>query len=289
MRDAGLVPEAPYPGACGIPWKCRCATCGRTVSPSLLTVQHGAGIGCKYCSGAAIHPDDAAAMMCAAHLKPLEPYPGTLKPWLCLCTVCGKRVSPMLNNIRKGQGCEYCSRRKVDEADAVKVMRAAGFEPLAPYVAAREKWPCRCLYCGNEVTPLLNNVSRGVGCKHCAISGFDPGAPAVVYVMSHPIGSVKVGVCGTGDRNVRIAVHKRNGWEMHQRLRLPTGELAYRVEQAVLARLRGEYQLGPYMSAEMMPQGGWTETFDAELMPAGTMWKIVQELARPFLEAASAA
>ncbi len=129
MRAARLEPLMPYPGA-GRAWRCRCATCSRIVSPSLSTIRTGTGIGCSFCGRKAIDPNDAERIMHAAGLEPQVPYPGTLKPWLCTCTSCGKLVSPLLNNIRKGQGCEYCSRRKVDPSDAEQVMLDAGLQPL---------------------------------------------------------------------------------------------------------------------------------------------------------------
>ena len=46
--------------------------------------------------------------------------------------------------------------------------------------------------------------------------------------------------------------------------RLDTGEQAYGVEAAVLAWLRLELGLAPYLSAEEMPQAGWTETVGAD-------------------------
>jgi hypothetical protein len=165
-------------------------------------------------------------------------------------------------------------------------MLAVGLRPLTPYPGAGKKWPCQCVVCGNTVTPLLNNTRRGFGCRFCAETGFQFAAPAIVYVMCHPLGSVKIGVCGLGVHNTRFTDHRRNGWQPYQQLRLPTGEQAYRIEQAVLASLRGKRRMGGFMSPETMPQGGWTETFDAEIVSAETMWKIVQDQAKKTLERA---
>jgi hypothetical protein len=52
---------------------------------------------------------------------------------------------------------------------AAAAMRAAGVKPLVPYPGAREKWLCRCLTCGSEVTPQYANVKAGHGgCWPCA-------------------------------------------------------------------------------------------------------------------------
>ena len=279
MRAARLEPVVPYPGA-NNSWQCRCATCGRTISPSLATVRTGTGTGCSYCARKAVDPADAEQVMRTAHLDPQAPYPGALKPWPCVCTVCGKLVRPILNNIRKGQGCEYCSRRKVDPSDAEQVMLDAGLHPLDPYPGAGRKWRCRCAHCGKTVSPLLNNIRRGVGCKYCALPGFDYDAPAVVYIMAHPIGAIKIGIAGANERNTRIADHARYGWSLFRQLRLPSGELAREVEQAVLTRIRDEYKLNAFMSTETMPKGGWTETFDSKIVTVDAMWDMAQDEVR---------
>ena len=50
MRQAGLLPAEPYPGYNDLPWKCKCATCGRIVTPHYANVRLGQG-GCRFCSG----------------------------------------------------------------------------------------------------------------------------------------------------------------------------------------------------------------------------------------------
>lgn len=60
--------------------------------------------------------DTAAAIMRAAGLEPLAPYPGSMSPWLCQCLACGDEVSPRLNGIRSGQGgCAACGNRRNGE------------------------------------------------------------------------------------------------------------------------------------------------------------------------------
>jgi len=289
MRAAGLIPQIPYPGA-DKPWPCHCPVCGGNPSPTLSSIR--AGCGCEYCgrikSGQARRTPEveAVTVMRAAGLEPTAPYPGASKAWQCRCTTCDRTVSPSLATVQNGAGtgCRYCAGISVDPVNAERIMRAAHLEPQTPYPGALEPWPCVCTVCGNPVQPLLNNIRKGQGCKHCAIPGFDYTAPAVVYVMCHPLGSVKIGVCGLGDQNTRISNHQRNDWEPYQQLRLPTGEQAYRIEQAVLARLRSEGRKGGFMSPETMPQGGWTETFDTEIVPAETMWEIVRDQAKKTLE-----
>jgi hypothetical protein len=108
MRAAGLEPLEPYTRS-HAPWRCRCRTCGREVSPRYETIQRGGG--CGFCAGMAVDPEEAASVMRAAGLEPLVPYPGSHKPWRCRHT-CGLEVSPRYANILRGQGpCRFCGQR----------------------------------------------------------------------------------------------------------------------------------------------------------------------------------
>lgn len=124
-----------------------------------------------------IEPDEAADLVRAAGLEPLEPYPGAKsKPWLCRCKKCGSEVKPLLKSVLRGSGCRYCAgTAPIDPDEAADEMRAAGFEPSGPYPGAGEPWRCHCQKCGKQVTPRLSGVRQGYGCKYCAgIAPTDP-------------------------------------------------------------------------------------------------------------------
>ena len=58
--------------------------------------------------------------------------------------------------------------KKIDENEAVSIMRAANFEPLEPYNLIKTPWKSKCLQCGNICHPILNNVKSGQrGCPTC--------------------------------------------------------------------------------------------------------------------------
>ena len=53
--------------------------------------------------------EDARTIMVGHDLQPLEPYPGSGRPWKCLHS-CGKVVTPTLSNVSAGKGvCRYCN------------------------------------------------------------------------------------------------------------------------------------------------------------------------------------
>ncbi|WP_185993012.1 GIY-YIG nuclease family protein [Streptomyces sp. 130] len=286
LQTFGLTPLDRYPGPAGL-WVCRHDTCGRDVEIRLQNLRRGLRA-CRYCSPKPCGrrrwpPDEAEALMRAAGLEPLEAYSGRRHTaWRCRCTGCGRETSPSLGGILAGQGgCRRCAdlraaaARRTDPEIAAADMRAAGLEPLEPFVTSVTPWRCRCTACGGEVTPTLMKIRSGGGCRFCASHGFDLIAPARVYVMQHHQHSaVKVGIGGTAGRNERVAHHRRSGWVLVQDWHFTTGVEAHAVEQAVLQHLR-EAGHDPHLSRDIMPNG-WTETFDASLVTPTAVVALVE-------------
>lgn len=113
MRRAGLVPVAEYPGV-DQPWRCVHTACGREVSPSYTNIKRGQG-GCGACGDTRtaqllrLPEPEARRLMLDRGLSPLEPYPGSARPWRCRHS-CGREVTPTLSNARQGHGiCRYCN------------------------------------------------------------------------------------------------------------------------------------------------------------------------------------
>jgi hypothetical protein len=183
MLIASLRPLEPYPGKAADPWRCECLRCGDVVVARLQKVRSGEGC-CRRCGVAAsasarsADPNESDAMMRAAMLEPLEPYPGgNHLPWRCRCTGCGAVVSPTRANISRGQGgCIACgikiraAKRLGDEDQAVLDMIHAELRPLEPYPGHNKRWRCQCLRCEQEVAPRLGHIRRGRGgCQACGV------------------------------------------------------------------------------------------------------------------------
>ncbi|MFH8395765.1 hypothetical protein [Streptomyces sp. NPDC018036] len=182
MRDAGLEPLGPYPGV-DTPWPVRCRTCGEPGTPTLGSIRQGQG-GCYPCgrrkANATMRHDaeTAAAVMRAAGLEPLEPYPGTAFPWKSRCTKCGAIVSPRLGSLTgrsRRPGCKRCADRANGEAQrhdedlAVAEMREHGFEPQEPNRGVKYPWRCLCHGCGTITSPTFGSILAGQsGCRRCA-------------------------------------------------------------------------------------------------------------------------
>lgn len=120
----------------------------------------------------------AHGRMRAAGLTPLTPYPGrTVKPWPARCNTCDASVAPSLNSASKGHGCRACGHRRAGRQlalsadEAVRRMRAAGWDPMAPYPGSERPWKCQCRRCGAVQAQRLHGAqhSKGRGCRSCSL------------------------------------------------------------------------------------------------------------------------
>jgi hypothetical protein len=183
MLKAGLEPLEPYQNALA-KWKCKCLGCGEIVYPKYNQIQQGVG-GCNRCgtkrgsNKIKMDSELAIQMMKDAGLEPLEDYVNSKTKWKCKCLSCGDIVHPKLNGIQTGEGgCYKCGMKKaglsntLDSEQAIKLVKAAGFTPLVPYINALTKWKMRHDVCNSIVYPKLNtisnNSSKTPGCAVCA-------------------------------------------------------------------------------------------------------------------------
>jgi hypothetical protein len=180
MRAAGLKPLVPFETT-STPWLSKCMKCKHEVSPNLNNVQK-TKTACKYCSGNATHPDDAKKIMEKAKLEPIGKFPGGRIPWKAKCLVCGASVAPKIKALKRGVGgCKACGiekaglTRRINENEAIKIMRSVGLIPIEPYVGSGKPWKSRCIKCKKIVSPHLGLIKlRGSGCTYCAGRKIDP-------------------------------------------------------------------------------------------------------------------
>jgi hypothetical protein len=107
MRAAGYVPLEQYPGS-GMPWRCRCSSCGQERTPMYVSAKKDHG--CANCRNDRIPEDVAVDVMRAAGYVPLEQYPGSGNPWCCRCTTCGQERTPRYTAVKMGNRCGNCHR-----------------------------------------------------------------------------------------------------------------------------------------------------------------------------------
>ena len=131
-------------------------------------------------------------------------------------------------------------------------------------------------------TPSIRSVSRifvvhdyqerGEGNTHLSAFGFYTIVPnlaryvkynrymTLLYILYSPVHkAVKIGISDVSGR--RFASHRQKGWVLIKYWWFSERDQARAVESLVLDTLRTKY--GHFLSKADMPQGGYTETFDA--------------------------
>ncbi len=168
LKKLKLRPLETYPGTAK-PWKCECLRCGSIVKPRLNYLDRSI-YGCAVCAGTVVDEVAALRMMKKAKLTPQVKFPGSDKPWTCICNICKREVAPRYSSIKAGQGgCIWCVGKRVDPIVAVQTMKSKGLQPLEPFVSASAKWNCQCLRCLRKITTTYKLASTSAGgCKFCA-------------------------------------------------------------------------------------------------------------------------
>ncbi len=286
MRSYCWDPDEPYPGATGIPWRCRCMECGRIRHPTLSRARSIKGCDCSHRDVfglPAVSPEDAFNRAIDRGWIPQEQYQNCMARWKCACATCGAIGYPTLNNMGKGtrkrDGCAACVVKEVSKEglasaapEARRLMLRAGAEPIDPFPGVSNPWNCRCLRCDRVITPRLANVARQGPCWYCAPRGINPEQPSVVYLIHHrEMAALKIGVSNVKNWPRRRRDHRKEGWQVINVRHVGTGVAAEAIEQAALCEVR-ERGYPIWLPKRAMPQGGHTETFSDDI----SMWEVWQ-------------
>lgn len=286
MLANGLKPIGPYPGAAK-EWLCECVQCGARFTSRLMYMSRAGGR-CLLCyrrrrAEELRMPEHVAVdLMRAAGLEPLEPYREADANWRCRCLGCGAEVFPRYYQVKAGAGgCRACGGKKIsakrrgDAEEAAQILRNSGLEPLETYPGDKRLWSCICLKCGYVFNTRRMIVKSGSGCPVCAKFGFDPAAPAVVYVLFHEeLEAVKIGITGTGTKRIKLFVGQ--GWSCFKVMNFTEGASARAVEQAVLRHVQDELGIKDHLPPEETRRtSGWSETFPLTRLAPADLWRLV--------------
>ena len=283
MRKRGFEVQTSFPGATS-PWKVKCLKCKRVFETKFHSLNTKSG--CKYCSGTAVKEQDLIDRLKELKLKPLAPYVSAKTPWKCKCLVCGHTVQPTWNRIKQGRGhCAYCANRRVDQREALKILNKLKLKPLEPFPGSNRPWKCLCLECNEIVKPRWTGIRTGQrGCSNCADFGLNYTKPGYLYlIFNNELNSGKLGI-GNSYKNKkyddRLYKHSKNGWEQFQIIDFEKLYDAYKVEQKALMWLRKNVNIPIHLSSNQMPYGGWTETFNLNLIELKHVWERIEDLIR---------
>ncbi len=160
LRAARYEPLEAYPGKTVDLWRVRCLGCTRTSQIRLADVRHGFAR-CPNCK----KEEAAVKALRAADYRPQAPHPASPQGvWRVVCARpdCGGESAITAREARQRIRRSCC-----EAAAAVKELRAAGYEPRAPYPGrARAAWPARCVTCGQDWKPSLTTIRQRGGCAH---------------------------------------------------------------------------------------------------------------------------
>ena len=285
MTKNGYIPLEEYPGS-HKKWKCIHVDCNKTTYTTYNNIKSGWG-GCSSCApNAPLNPKEMHKFMISKKLVPLEPYPGSMKPWKCRCVNCGKDVSPTLSQLRNrgGRGCGYCAGKKTDKSEVIQKMLRAGFEPLSPFEKTQSPWKSKCLKCGEISFPRYKDVIHGgTECKYCTQRQFDYSTPSYLYIMYHSdFDSFKIGISNHDAKKNRVSDHKKNGWQPVKIYNFDTGKQSEICETDFFTWLRRVRLFQQHLLPEQMPQGGHTETVSADSITALEIQNKVEELMKGY-------
>jgi len=120
-----------------------------------------------------------------------------------------------------GTTCPVCSSQKVLagfndlQTTHPDIAREAVFDPTTIMAGSNKKMPWKCAAHGHEWEAVAGDrtgVNKN-GCPVCAETGFNPGAPAWLYLMRHPEWFLQqIGI--TNRIEGRLKKHESNGWEV---------------------------------------------------------------------------
>lgn len=106
--------------------------------------------------------------------------------------------------------------------------------------------------------------------------------PALLYLIYHEkLRAFKVGINNIG--NSRYLAHKTNGWKIVDYWYFDSIMIARKVERLVLSRMKDKTKSEGFVDKQNMPQGGYTETFDAKKITSRQAKSIINKVIRNML------
>ena len=193
------------------------------------------------------------------------------------CPVCaGQRVLPGFNDLATTNpllALQWHPTRN-EGATPDQVMAGSG---------AKRWWLCSRKH---EWQATMTSRNKGHGCPYCPgrRGGFDTGKPGRLYLLASPeLQARKVGIANVGSDRLK---QYSSDWQVLEVLTHPNGLAILRAEMAVLAWVRDELGIGPYLSkVEMGAAGGWSETFSGD---GPSDLQVIQRMAHELLTATRA-
>ena len=249
------------------------------------------GRGCPICAGQASADSHKLSQAVwderakAVHVEFLEPVKTANTRAKLRCLDCGREYMTRPGHITQGKGCRICSAKRSWDAETNNKRQRitpeawderaenAGVKWLQPMTTPQKRTAAECLECGHQYMPWPVHITKGHGCPECADHGFDPLAPAHIYLLDRDDGVAQIGI--TKDMKTRMYKHGLNGYTLIAKWDFDTGLQAREIEQAIIKQWREEDDLLP---AAVEGEDGWTETVHTDSMPIAEIARRVNAL-----------
>lgn len=219
------------------------------------------GYGCPFCSGkratqennlAKVHPDLAAQWhpKLNGNLTPSDVLPMSNKEvwWKCPKEVDHEWKSPIYNRVQ-APGCPCCSGQRCVPSNSLATVNpelATQWHPtkngkLTPADvtsrSGRKVWWVCPNNSSHEWRSEIFNRAKGVGCRRCAKTGFNPAMEGWLYLLEHDDwGYTQIGI--TNVPNDRLRDHRRNGWNLREVQGPFSGDFVETTEKLALRALK---------------------------------------------------
>ena len=296
-RNEGLTPDQVTSGSSKTVWW----VCEKGHSWSTTPSKRTGGSGCPVCSGKKLwagfndlqtmNPDLVEEWDTELNTS-ISPSSVTgmsnLSAWW-KCKV-GHSWRSVISNRALGSGCPYCSNKKVLQGfNDLKTThpelclewskeKNLDVSPTELVAGSSKKvwWTCTC---GHEWKATVVSRVRGTGCPSCAVFGFDPASPGLLYVIEHQsLRSYKIGITNRDNRGDRVVEWRKSGWQVLAVYSHELGEVVEKLESSLLKWIREEKQLPQFLSAsEVGRLTGATETFSLDGVEKEVLLKKVEQ------------
>ena len=256
-------------------WICKKGHLWRTKTLNRTHTRAGSTSGCPTCSGHKIlkgfndlkttYPNLAKeaygwepTAVGSSHKKKLT--------WKCKK---GHIFESLIENRRRGDGCQFCSGRQcltgfndLHTTDPNLAKQAIGWDPkkITRGSGKELKWKCEM---GHTwfATPntRTSNKNNGTGCPGCEITGFNPNKDAYLYLLGHKKWKMlQIGI--TNSPRSRLAKHRQSGWIQIDIIGPISGKKAKLNERTMLRYLKSR-KVKFANKAGGKKFDGWTESW----------------------------
>lgn len=195
---------------------------------------------------------------------------------------------------REGTGCPFCSDRRVwpgfndlwtkrpDLVSEIDFDKHSGLDPKELLWVSHDEinWICSEGHKWSAALHLRSSNSNRTptGCPNCAVSGFKPENPGMIYFIENAeLQAFKIGITNSGTQ--RLSSWLGKGWDLVRQYDFTKGSEARFIETR-FHYWRRNVRLEPdFLSkVDVGRMGGWTETFTNKSLSRDEIHSKIQEL-----------